>query len=331
MRPPFLLTLCLLAACTSPPEVSAPPPPSSLASVAALDYRVPRSDIPVIELDVGDRGRFLFIIDTGANQSAVYLDWADEMGAVSTNDTSLVIRSLTGIENRPVAKLDALRIGDRRYDDLPVALLERRRVPPNIAGVLGTDILTDFALLFDPATGQVHFLDPAHFDASLYAAWDRVPLSNDRPRDTPFKLWFGETRFGDDIFPVLIDTGADFSVMNWPAALRRQNVDAVYQTLLDEWKIAGAVGEFRPSMALIVDNLVMGEHRWGAPRFIVLDLEALDNIGAHEEPMLIAGANMFWARRYVIDFAGEQLLIDPEGPHLEYEQADPGRDQTRHE
>ncbi|MEM9234106.1 MAG: aspartyl protease family protein [Pseudomonadota bacterium] len=291
-------------------------------ATAILSYRESRTAIPVVELEVEGRGKFRFIVDTGANTSAIYPSSAERIGLSRRPDTErIIVRGLTGIEDRPAATLSNLMIGSDRFNSLKVAILSERRTPPDVDGILGTDVLSNYVLFFEPDQDQLYFLSPQDYDRLLYSDWHRVPISPLQGEMSTRGLWFATTEIVSRPVPVLIDTGADFSVLNWHAARRKADLNYVYQSLLRDWEVAGATGTFRPSVAIIFDRIEMGEHAWGGPRFLIFGLDALEGMIGADQPLMIAGANLFANRRFVVDFERSEILIDPYGPHLRDEQA----------
>lgn len=316
----FLLTL---SACeTSTPTAGSARDPGHPVT-ASMPYLEPRTDLPVVYLEIEGRGTFSFIIDTGANTSAVYVGSKDVLGVEQGEEKRVIVRGLTGLDERPSGRLSGLRIGADRHDDIRVAILEPRPKPPDADGVLGTDILQNYALVFDPDLDLVQFIPAEKFDATPYMDWDRVPIARLDDRPVTRGLWFASAPVVSRYVPVLIDTGADFSVMNWNAARLKNDLEAMYQSLLQEQEIKGATGTFQPSLGIIAARFQIGGHKWGAPRFIILDLDALAPIVGEGEPLVIAGADMFATRRYAVDFTGGVIFIDPQGPHLKYEEGAP--------
>lgn len=326
MRTAFgaLLSVMLLSSCASTPAdpVEAPSPPAP-AITASLPFLEPRTDLPVVRLQVGDKGVFSFIMDTGANTSAAYIGTYEALGATRIEGEEVLVRGLTGADERPAALLSGLTIGEDVYDDIHIAILKPRPKPPDVDGVLGTDVLQHYALKFDPEIDRVDFMPAATFDATPYLEWDQIPISHLEGSPLTRDLWFGRAPIVSRYVPVLIDTGADFSVMNWATAHLKNDLGAMYERMREDWEASGATGTFKPSLSIIVDRFQIGGHFWGAPRFFIFDLDALEPMVGEGQPLIIAGADMFTTRRYVIDFQGGMVYIDPNGPHLKYEQGAP--------
>lgn len=324
LRVIFLTFILAVPACTVTPQTSTDT--SHIVeitnAVANLSYKEPRTDIPIVELDVEGRGTFRFIVDTGANTSAIYPKAAERIGLNRLPSTeNITVRGLTGTEDRPAAILSNLMIGDDRIERLKVALLAPRLTPPDVDGILGTDVLANYILAFEPELARLYLISPLSYDRTPYSRWDSVPISSLEGSAKTKGLWFARTDVVNRPVSVLIDTGADFSVLNWHAARRKSDLDYIYQSLLRDWEVAGVTGTFRPSAAIIFNRFEMGEHAWGAPRFLIFDLGALEDMIGQDRPLIIAGANMFSNRRFVVDFIRGEILIDPNGPHLNDEQA----------
>lgn len=291
---------------------------------ASFSYRSSLTNIPIVELEIAGQGTFSFIVDTGANTSALYLNSPAAQAITPLEGEELLVRGLTTSAPRPAALLSGLRIGNRTYNDVRIALLENDSFLNEIDGVLGTDILCNYVLIFDPALDRLDFVQGAEFDRAAYEAWNKVPLTRLSREGKAQRLWVAQVQITDSqLVPVLIDTGADFSVMNWPAAQLKADLGDVYSSLRDDWEVAGAVGEFRPRISLTVDRFIMGEHEWRTPKFLVFDFNSLTDILGEGEPMVIAGSNLFADRRFAFDFGNNELLVDPVGPHAKQEIGSP--------
>lgn len=314
----FFWLFCLLYGCeTSPSSLSSNNDFPSAPPEAVYDYQSPRTNIPVVLIETGNGERLPFIVDTGANTSALYPWAASRLGVEPTENAEVTIRSLSGIASMPIGVISELTVAGDQYRNVKVALLPSRTAEPDAAGILGTDILQNYALFFNPDQNILQFFEAKKFPSALYSTWVRFTIRNIDQVEALEGLWFATTSLGEQEIPVLIDTGADFSIMNWIAAKQRLYLRELYNTMQQDWALSGAVGTFTPTANVILHRLELGDFEWDAPRFIVLELKALGDLLGPNVPLMIAGANLFSDKEFVIDFSGQTIWIKPDTENTE--------------
>ena len=106
--------------------------------------RIGRIWAPVL---INDQGPFRFVLDTGANRSAITAPVATKLGIPVRSDDVVTLRGVTGTRNVPWIPIDSLVIGDLE--------LRSKRLPiindalGGAEGVLGTDGLQDKRIYID--------------------------------------------------------------------------------------------------------------------------------------------------------------------------------------
>ena len=306
----FALGLTALGSCESPgPDVTRFEDLPGAVSLAIG----PQHDMFVIEADIGGDGPRPFLVDTGASISALFADTADDL--LLTDNLELGedvnVRGLIETTRRPVAHVDRLGLGEQSITDLRMVVLPRSKVDPDIAGILGMDVLQDYAFAFDAERRRITLIPKDNFTDGPWSHWDRVSLDQNPYAARDFGLHFGDGRLFDSEVPVLIDTGTTPSVANWEAASIRREVRLLRRELREQWRVEGASGSFAPKARIVAPTIELGAHEWTSPALLVLELGPLEILGAEEKPLVIAGADMLAVRTFVMNFAEDEMFIHP--------------------
>jgi predicted aspartyl protease len=223
----------------------------------------------------------------------------------------VLIRGLTGIATKPTVSLPAISLGDHALAARRAVVLDREDASHDAAGILGMDVLADFVLRIDADAGKIGFYPVTEEAPRLPARFRRVPLSGGPPAQRNYGLLFASVRIAGREVPALVDTGSDFSAMNWHAALLHGDLRRIHNDLRRAWRVAGATGDFRPRTTVTVGRVPMGGWQWIDQRFLVLPLDGLSVLGADRLPLVILGADMLSGRDVVLDPRRQQLFIAP--------------------
>jgi predicted aspartyl protease len=156
VRLPILLVVILpaLAGCVvglSSPEprppapVPAPPAPGELRTVLLRVLEAGDSTIAFIPVTIGGQGPFLFALDTGASNTVVDVQVADQVGLVRTGEQREV-SGVVGQQTVPLARVEQWQIGDVGLPTTDIALLDLPSPPQGqgLQGLLGSDVLSGF-------------------------------------------------------------------------------------------------------------------------------------------------------------------------------------------
>jgi predicted aspartyl protease len=256
-----------------------------------------------------------FVLDTGATKSAIFASTAAKLNETPTSNERAFVHGMTGGGSHRIIEMENFKLGTRRYDNMSFVLLEDRdyfgtassnEVPYD--GLIGMDVLSDYVIYISGKTSQIKLI-PNDLTLDVPIGWHRVELI-ENPIIDHHKLHFLETRLNGKLIPTLLDTGAEFSIMNWHTAsypeMKRRR-----KRMKEDWKIQGAVGEFSPKIKVRVTQLRSGQKRWFNKDFIVMDLDNLDILGMRDAPYAIAGANLFADETMVIDFERNYIAYQP--------------------
>lgn len=149
MTPPRrrFLTAALALAC-APAARAGPPVLDPDAVDADLDL-VGRFTAPV---HLNGQGPFRFIVDTGANRSALSRALAERLALPSAGEG--LVHAFTGVFAAPLARVDSLRSGALAMENLNLPLIAPHMLA-RADGLLGVDGMSDRRLVFDFRVDQI--------------------------------------------------------------------------------------------------------------------------------------------------------------------------------
>jgi predicted aspartyl protease len=244
------------AECLVPPPIVAGSenPADSAAGMTQTD-RLGRVVAPVL---VNGQGPFRFIVDTGANRSALSPHLAERLGLVSTGFGE--VHSIDSVSTAPMVELQSLAYGALPLPTQTLPILDSSRVLAGESGLLGVDGMQGRRLRMDFRRRCIE-ITPSR-TARRLQGWTTVR---------------GELRFGHLVvipgrisnvdINVLIDTGSDGSLGN--LALR----DALVRLQISE-PIVDPNRAYTAGRPLVFDRAIL------VPRLDLDDIE-IRNITAY--------------------------------------------------
>lgn len=270
-----------------------PSPPGEIeVAGAATSDRVGRLVAPVI---VNGQGPYRFIIDTGANRSALSSELAAQLGLV-TNATGQV-HTIDEVATAPLVNVNSIEYAGVTFGGVQAPLIHG----PVLAGedgLLGVDGMEGRRLILDFQHGCIEIAPSRR--ARPLAGWTRVR---------------GQLRFGHLVLiqgtvrerriNVLIDTGSGSSLAN--NALREALRGVAVS---DESNHADLLRAFTAGTPVILDSsLILPQLRLGdvtaeTVTAYIGDLHIFDLWGLRDEPTLLIGMDVLSkARAIAIDYA----------------------------
>jgi len=105
-----------------------------------------------------------------------------------------------------------------------------------------------------------------------------------------------------------MDTGAEFSVMNWNSA-QYSELKSIKRRLRKEWELQGAIGTFQPISKVTLGRFRSGQKFWDHKDFLVMNFSSLDVLGVSDDPFVIVGMNLFKDDAFFIDFERNFMFI----------------------
>lgn len=275
-------------------EPLAPPPIPELGD-ASGPLRVSRGGRMVAPVLVNGAGPFRFIVDTGANRSAVSEELADRLGLtrIGVGD----VHTVSGVISAPMTQIGAFQYGR-------LQLAATSTVPIVSAGVLAGE---EGLLGVDGMQGRYLRIDFEHRCIEISDAARRPT----RPRG--WESIQGELRFGhllvvqgrirNQSVNVLIDTGSDSTLAN-PAFRDHVRGIRVSRDRTDYARAYTAGTPIVMESAVLIPEFTMGNVQVNSITAYVADFHIFRLWGFVEEPALLIGMDVLSQTRAIaIDYA----------------------------
>ena len=276
--------------------------------VQFTDDRYERMTVPVLL-----SGRpYRFLVDTGADRTAISKEVAAKLNLGSTGDATL--HSVTGASRVTTATVPDLRLTRKSLKVSNAPLLDKDKMGAD--GILGVDSLRSQRVLFD-FEGQTISIVPS---ASRTVRDEPGAIVVEAQRRKGHLILTRATANGKRL-NVVVDTGSQYCIGN--SALRRQ--------LLAGRQLAGSVPVELESVTghkLVGDLMVIREVEIGGVQLkdlavVFADSHAFKKLDLNDRPSMLLGMNAMRAfKRVSIDFANKKLrVVLPEHSALDTEVA----------
>ncbi|NNE58774.1 MAG: clan AA aspartic protease [Hellea sp.] len=285
--------------------------------VIALPYEETARGLIIIPVQT-EFGQSSFLIDTGATRSALFKGSEDSLIDKSEFVGVANIIGLVNSGHHQMVKVAELNLGKRRFKDMTVAVLpERTKIDNELmsidpGGIIGMDVLAEYNLLVDADEKQIYFIPFKYPKPFLSRVWKPVYLYHNPHSALDKNLHFFDVRVGNHIIPAILDSGAEFNVINWEATIIPE-IRRLQRRLRKDWEIQGALGEFDPAVKIDVNFLRAGQMSWRKSQFIIMNFDHLDGLGFADKPLVIAGSSIFQNQSFYLNFDSNQLWLKTEG------------------
>ncbi len=270
------------------------------ALVASPSLKVDEAGRLLVDVDVGGRGTYAFLLDTGADRTVIFrtLTAMADLDAIPLK--SRRVRTATGSREMQLYALDYIHALGRR---LPIG---ETVVFPDAGrrgtfGILGVDLMRGKTL-------QVIGADATLLDeAPLYDTGGWLTVQG-RPVGRGSLAVM--VKVGDLEIPAFVDTGAATSVMNGPA------MDAIEAAAASDLPMTRttvtAAGGVMAARRVILPSLAIGEWVRDRQTVVSAQLPVFTFWGAREVPAMILGADILYSASGVaIDFEKWRLHMRP--------------------
>ncbi len=291
-----------------------------------LDKLLGSQDVKVIPFTYYGEGLFLipvgspqgevgFIIDTGATRSAIFKDrWEGYLPDKPTDKFANVF-GLVNKGTHPIVEISQLRIGDIQLPNWLVAVLPGQEgkygVVEQPAGIIGMDLLKDYSLFADAEQSLLYFIPSKYAPPAMPRDWRRVSLKPNPYSEADVGLHFFDLRVGNHLMPALLDTGAEFNVLNWNATVIPQ-IKQLKRRLRQEWELQGANDVFDPTSRVNVSDMRAERMIWDKSLFVIMSFDHLDLLGVKDKPLAIAGAGIFGRKSFYMNFRTDEMWFAPQ-------------------
>ncbi len=263
-------------------------------------------------IEIGDK-KLTFLIDTGATHSAIFETPLKTLTVNNKRKNQVLIHGIIDAGKRDIVTVPKLSIGDVAFIDQALVILTDRdpglKHSATFDGLIGMDILSNYRL-YASAENSDYRLIRSNIALTIPPDWERITLIENPFKDDQRTLHFMELRIAGKLTTTLLDTGSEFSVMNWNTAQYSQ-LRSLKKRLRKKWELQGAVGSFKPIAKINLGQFRGGKKFWNKKQFLVMDFNSLDILGIGDEAFIVGGMNLFKDETFVIDFENKVIAMKP--------------------
>jgi predicted aspartyl protease len=299
----------LLAMLMSPPAEPTMPPVTTLesTSVPELQSTLPKDHLPLAPLPddrltvgvtIAGEGPFRFLVDTGADRTAVSTQLAERLGLPAGR--SVQMHSVTGMSRVRTASVKGMNVANRQLPAVNAPLLDANHVRAD--GILGTDVLRSALVRFDFRTGLLS-ISSAQSQTRRDPEPDTIVVEGRRRAG---RLIVTEAEADGQRLTVVLDTGSEVTIGN--QALRRALARRKVLMADKPIALASVTGATLPATYMFLDRLEIGGLGLANLGIAFADAHTFKVMGLENRPALLLGMNALLAFDSVtIDLADRKL------------------------
>jgi predicted aspartyl protease len=293
---PLPITLPQTAAPALAPPLASPTEPQTFFLDTALD----RTDRMTVEVFINDQGPFDFVVDTGADRSALSVPLAQRLGLAPGRD--VLLHGVGGSALTPTAKVPLMVAGDARMRNAELPILPAERL--GVDGLLGVDMLDNRNVIMDFRRRRLEVRRSNQMGMAFQGVREVSVVA-----DTRFgRLAVVDARISGVRCVAFIDSGSGASIGNMALAeaiklrLRRRPEPAVAIRLI------GAAGEATMGEIRVLRSLEMGALRLTNLPMVLADLHIFDVWNLNHRPAVLLGIDVLkMFARVELDFGAERI------------------------
>lgn len=316
MRQTFVAILVL----TSPAALTAQvaPTPEQATQVNPVDgktqtqeikFKDDRSDRMTVPVRVSGAGPFQFLVDTGADRTAVSRELAGKLGLASGGMAS--VHTVTGQSLVSTAVVPDLQLTRRPVKVADAPLLESANIGAD--GIIGVDALRSQTVLFDFQTDTLSIVPSA---TSTFHDSDPNVIVVQATRKNG-RLVFADATANGKALTVVVDTGAQISIGN--EALREELVGRGLVDPAQKVDLESVTGGLITGDYMFVRDLEIGGLTLKNLAIVFADAHTFKELKLNNRPALLLGMNAIRAFKKVsIDFASSKFrVVLPESSQID--------------
>jgi predicted aspartyl protease len=264
--------------------------------VAFNNEQYDRMTVPV---RLSGTGPYRFLVDTGADKTAISRQLAGRLNLVS--GTATQVHSVIGVSTVSTANVPSLELARKDVNIQDAPLLDSANMGAD--GILGVDSLSSQRVMFDFA-GQTMSIVPSR---SADAAKERGSIVVQARRKKGRLLMTDATANGRAVV-VVVDTGAQVCIGN--EALRQKLTARNISDPLQKVQLLSVTGETLSGDYMFVKELVIGGITLKDLAVVFTDAHAFHQLDLDKKPALLLGMNAMRAFKKVsIDFANRKFRV----------------------
>jgi predicted aspartyl protease len=273
-----------------------------------IKFKNDASQRMTVPVRLSGTGPYRFLVDTGADRTAISRELASKLKFAPGEDASL--HSVSGVSTVTTAMVPTLQVTRKEVRNIHAPLLEG--VNMGADGILGTDSLRAQRVVFDFEAQTLSIVPSAVPD--FKAEPGTIVVEGTRRNG---RLVITEATANGRPMTVIVDTGSQISVGN--EALRCSLLGAKALSGSEQVTLESVTGDKIPGDYMFVHQLQVGGIGLNDLAIVFADAHTFKQLGLQNKPALLLGMNAMRAFKKVsIDFASRRIrVVVPEHSALE--------------
>lgn len=301
----FILGLVFLAFAAAPLRAAEP--------VTTVPYRVDYNGWLTVEVMVNGLGPYPFIIDTGATQSIVFQNLADQQNFMLTGGPPQTVLGMAAQGTFSPYLVGEITLGEAGIGGLITVILPDWSVEQKPAGILGLDFLRKYICVFDAETGELRFYDHADPPKEDTKSWRYAALKPDNFGLEINYLYTLEAKINSRRVTFILDLGASGTVINRSAvgSIARTGYRVSIRPSGAEARnrITDALEKSEAATVMVASRFQVGRNYWYRQRLLIHNAPIFRELGVHTKPFGLFGADLLRDRSFMLNFEGGELRI----------------------
>lgn len=303
--------LALIAALASSAPLSAQTATTKLDAVSGIPdvdkttqtqdvrFRNDKDDRMTVPVRVGGTGPYQFLVDTGADRTAISRELVSRLRLQSMGGVQL--HSVTGISTVTTARIRDLELTHPPEQSIDAAVLDREYMGAD--GIVGVDVLRSERVQFDFANQTMSIVPSASPDFGAEKGTIVVTARRKNGR-----LIVTDADVDGNGLTVVLDTGSEISIGN--LALRHRLLGSSIIDPKQTVELESVTGEKITGDYMVIPEIKIGGIGLSHLAVVFTDAETFRQLHLQNIPSLLLGMNAIRAFKKVsIDFANKKFRV----------------------
>lgn len=305
-------TVSAQTATTTLDAVSGVPAIDRTGQTQDIKFKNDQDDRMTVPVRLGGSGPYQFLVDTGADRTAIARDLVAKLKLPSAGGAEL--HTVSGVSSVSTARISELELTRPPEQAIDAAVLDRANMGAD--GIVGADVLRSQRVQFDFATQTMSIVPSRTADFE-----DEPGTIVVKARRKNGRLVVTDADANGQRLTVILDTGSEISIGNQALRQRllgKNVVDPAQTVELESVTGEKILGDYMFVRALSIGGLTLSNLA-----VVFTDAHTFKQLKLDKKPALLLGMNAIRAFKKVsIDFANKKFrVVLPEHSALETEVA----------
>jgi predicted aspartyl protease len=279
-----------------------------------IRLRTDHDDRMTVPVHLSGAGPYQFLVDTGADRTAVSRDLVTRLALPNAGKVEL--HTISGVTNINTARVQDVQL-TQKGETIDAAVLDGGNMGAD--GIVGADLLRSERVQFD-FEKQTMTIVPS-----------RTPDFRSEGETIVVRAWrkngrlvVTDAEIGGERVTVVLDTGSDISMGN--EALLHRAANGAIVDLRDAVELQSVTGARIMGDVMSIRQMSIGGIQLNNLSVVIADAHTFKQLGLQDKPALLLGMNAMRAFKKVsIDFANKKFrVVMPEHSELETQVASRG-------